>query len=102
MTIEEFDQELENNENILVDFWAPWCGPCKMLGPVITQIDEENPLLRVLKVNVDESMELASKYGVRSIPTMMIFKDSEGVAIKTGALPKAKVQEWIDETILSA
>jgi len=102
MTTEEFDQEIQNNENALVDFWAPWCGPCKMLGPVINQIDEDNPQLRVIKVNVDESMELAQKYGVRSIPTMLIFKNSEPVATKTGAGQKAKIQEWIDETLLSA
>ena len=102
MTIEEFDLELENSENILADFWAPWCGPCKMLGPIINQIEEENPLLKVIKINVDESMELASKYGIRSIPTMMIFKSKEGSATKTGALPKVKVQEWVDENIVKS
>ena len=102
MTVEEFNQEIENNENALVDFWAPWCGPCKMLGPIVSQLDEENPSLKVLKVNVDESMELAQSHGVRSIPTMLIFKNGKPVATKVGAGQKAMIQEWIDETIVGA
>ncbi len=100
MTVEEFKQELSENENALVDFWAPWCGPCKMMGPVLEKIDAENPNLKVIKVNVDESGELAGMFGIRSIPTLTMFKDGQPTSTKTGALPQAKVQEWINEHIV--
>lgn len=100
MTVEEFKQELSENENALVDFWAPWCGPCKMMGPVLEKIDTENPNLKVIKVNVDESGELAGMFGIRSIPTLTMFKDGQPTSTKTGALPQAKVQEWINEHIV--
>jgi thioredoxin 1 len=97
MTTEEFNEQIKTEGNTLVDFWAAWCGPCKMLGPVVDQIDAENPNLNVIKVDVDASRELAQEYNIRSIPTLAIFREGKPVALKTGAMPKVKLQEWIDE-----
>lgn len=99
MTTEEFNEQIKTEGNTLVDFWAAWCGPCKMLGPMVDQIDAENPNLNVIKVDVDASRELAQEYNIRSIPTLAIFREGKPVALKTGAMPKAKLQEWIDENL---
>ncbi|TDT71746.1 thioredoxin [Hypnocyclicus thermotrophus] len=79
---------LEANGVVLVDFWAAWCGPCKMLGPIIEQLSEEMPNVKFAKVNVDEVESLAARYGIRSIPTMYIFKNGEIVDKLIGLLPK--------------
>lgn len=99
MTIEEFNQEISEGANILVDFWAPWCGPCKTMSPILDKIDNSNPNLKVIKVNVDESRELATQYNIRSIPTLTIFNEGKEVASKPGALPQVRVQEWLDQNI---
>jgi len=96
MTVEEFKNETKEGIN-LVDFWAPWCGPCKMLGPILEKIDESNPDVNVVKVQVDDSREIAAQYGVRSIPTMVLMKGSEIIDTKVGALSREKIQEWLDK-----
>lgn len=83
---------------VVVDFWAEWCGPCKMIGPVLEELaaDLQGQVV-IAKVNVDESPLSPGKYGVRSIPTLMLFKDGQMVSTKVGALPKATIQNWIKE-----
>jgi thioredoxin 1 len=81
---------------VLVDFWAEWCGPCRMLGPVVEEIANEMAgSLKVVKINVDEAQELAAKHNVMSIPTLMLFKNSKIVAQMVGALPKASIMAKI-------
>ena len=82
---------------VLVDFWAEWCGPCKQLSPVLDEIASEmGDKLTVAKVNIDENPDSPTKYGVRGIPTLILFKDGEAVATKVGSLPKSKLVEWIE------
>ncbi|MAR57202.1 MAG: thiol reductase thioredoxin [Rickettsiales bacterium] len=82
---------------VLVDFWAEWCGPCKQLSPILDEVaGEMGDKVRVAKVNIDENPEAPTKYGVRGIPTMILFKDGKPVATKVGALPKSQLKEWLE------
>lgn len=94
---EGFDKALASGQLLMVDFWADWCGPCKMLAPVIEGLGDEYEGKAVVgKVNVDEEQELAIRYGVMSIPTVIFFKDGEEVARKVGVLPAAQFTEVLD------
>lgn len=87
---------LDSKEPVIVDFWAEWCGPCKMIAPSLEEISNElSGKVKVAKLNVDENQELAARFGVRSIPTLMIFKGGEVAATKVGALPKTALTAWI-------
>ncbi len=93
-----FEQDvIQNDKLVLVDFWAEWCGPCKMIAPVLDQLAEEyDEKLQIVKVNVDENPETPAKYSVRGIPTLLLFKGGEMQAQKVGALSKTQLAEFID------
>lgn len=91
---------LQSTETVLVDFWAPWCGPCKMLMPIVEDIAAEYAgRVKFVKVNVDEAPEIAAKYGVRGIPTLILLKQGAVEATKVGALTKAQLAEFIDANL---
>ena len=96
-----FDADvLQNDRAVLLDFWAEWCGPCKMIAPLLSEAaDEFEDTLAVVKLNVDENPNTAQKFGIRSIPTLMIFKDGAVQAQKLGAMSKSQLAEFLDTNI---
>ncbi len=96
-----FDSEVRNSPvPVVVDFWAEWCGPCRMIGPALEELSEQyGGRVKVAKVNVDENPDVAAKLGVRGIPALFLFKDGQVVSNKVGAAPKAALQSWIDSAL---
>jgi len=85
---------------VLVDFWAEWCGPCRQIAPALEELSKDlETKVTVVKLNIDENPQTPSKYGVRGIPTLMIFKDGQVAATKIGALPKSKLYEWVESAV---
>lgn len=107
-TIAVSDDSFENDvlkadKPILVDFWAEWCGPCKQIGPALEELAADmSDDITIAKVNIDDNPMTPGKYGVRGIPTLMIFRNGEVASTKIGAMAKTKIEEWIKETLVAA
>ena len=101
VTDSSFEQDvLQSSEPVVVDFWAEWCGPCRMIGPALEEISNEMAgKVKIAKVNVDENPQIASQYGIRSIPALMLFKDGKLAGQKVGAAPKGDLSRWIQASV---
>jgi thioredoxin len=96
ITDEQVGEVLSEGGIMILDCWAPWCGPCKMYGPIVEEFSSDNPDVKVHKLNVDENPLTASKHGIRSIPTTIIFKDGQLITKVPGVIQKTKLQEFVD------
>ena len=94
---------LKSTSPVVVDFWAEWCGPCRMIAPALEEISSElGEKVTVAKLNIDENPDTPSRYGVRGIPTMLLFKGGQPVAQKVGAAPRSQIQQWLESNLDSA
>lgn len=98
ITDESFEADVLNSDGpVLVDFWAEWCGPCKMIGPALEEIsDELGEKVTIAKLNIDDSPDAPAKFGVRGIPTMILFNNGEAIETKVGAAPKSQLKDWLE------
>ena len=104
-TVKVTDDDFENavlgaDKPVLVDYWAEWCGPCKMIAPALDALSESmGDKVTVAKLNIDENPNTPTKFGVRGIPTLMLFKDGQVVATKVGAMPQSQLEQWVESSI---
>ena len=98
---DDFEKDIaESKVSVLVDFWAEWCGPCKQIGPILEEIAmEHESKIKVLKINIDENPQTPQKYGVRGIPTLMLFKKGKLIDTKVGSLPKSSLEVWLQDNL---
>lgn len=98
---QNFEEDvIKSTAPVIVDFWAEWCGPCRMVAPILEEVSGEmGEKVRIVKLNVDENPQTASKYGIMSIPTLLLFKDGKIASRQVGAAPKAKLVQWINGAI---
>ncbi len=99
-----FEKDVLNSKTpVLVDFWAEWCGPCKQLAPVLEELSKDKgDQIKVMKVNIDHNPETPTQYGIRGIPTMIVFKDGKPIATKVGSIPKTSLYSWVQEVLDAA
>ena len=96
LTKENFEEVVTNNDMVVVDYWADWCGPCKMIAPVLEEIaDEYDGKVKVAKLNIDENPNTPPKFGIRSIPTMVLFRGGQEIARRSGAMPAGQIVSWL-------
>ena len=98
LTKDNFEETILNNPTVLIDFWAPWCGPCRGFAPVFERVAESNPGVVFAKVNTDEEQEIASHFQIRSIPTLMVFRDKIIVFSQPGALPQSALEQVVEKS----
>ena len=98
---DNFEKDIaESKVSVLVDFWAEWCGPCKQIGPILEEIAiEHESKIKVLKINIDENPQTPQKYGVRGIPTLLLFKKGKLIDTKVGSLPKSSLEVWLQDNL---
>ena len=100
LTTENFEAEaVKSDKPVFIDFYADWCGPCKMVSPIVDELAEERDDVKICKVNVDEAPEVAAMFGVQSIPTLVVMKDGKLAAATMGAMPKSELEAFIDQAI---